>query len=54
MALTDGALYKASYDPEVEAAYIQISDKPVARTSQFHGINIDLSATGEVVGIEVL
>lgn len=50
----NGAGYIATYDPEAKAVYVQISDAPVARTSQFHNVNIDLDDKGRVVGFEAL
>lgn len=52
--LKNGASYHATFDPDVGASYIQITNEPIVRTSAFHNVNIDLDAEGRVVGIEVL
>lgn len=57
MGLDNGALYRATYDPQVDATYIKIRDGKVARTSPVldnANINIDLDERGRVLGIEVL
>ncbi|MDE0374666.1 MAG: DUF2283 domain-containing protein [bacterium] len=44
-----------SYDNDADALYIEIKDSPVAGTRQFdEGTMVDLDASGEVVGIEIL
>ena len=44
-----------SYDHDADALYIEITDSPVAGTRQFdEGTMVDLDASGEVVGIEIL
>ena len=46
---------RVSIDTTANAAYIELSDNPVARTDEYHElINIDLDAHGVVVGIEIL
>jgi uncharacterized protein YuzE len=47
--------HKASYDEEVDAAYLRLSDAPVAETEEVAaGIHIDYDASNRPVGIEVL
>lgn len=44
-----------TYDPTVDAAYAQVSDKPIKRTEELaDGVIIDYDADGKVVGIELL
>ena len=46
---------KTSYDEEVDAAYLTLSDAPVADTEEVAaGIHIDYDASSRLVGIEVL
>ena len=46
---------KLEYDANAHAAYIKISDEPVAVTDELkHGILVDLDVFGEVVGVEIL
>jgi uncharacterized protein YuzE len=46
---------KTSYDEEVDAAYLTLSDAPVAETEEVAlGIHIDYDASSRPVGIEVL
>jgi uncharacterized protein YuzE len=46
---------KISYDKEVDAAYIRLSDdKPDAAIIVSEGIHIDLTADKHIVGIEIL
>ena len=46
---------KISYDKEVDAAYIAISDeKPTRAIKIAEGIHIDLTAANHMVGIEIL
>lgn len=46
---------KISYDKEVDAAYISISDeKPSAAIKVADGVFVDLTADKHVVGIEIL
>jgi uncharacterized protein YuzE len=47
--------YQTSYDPEVDAAYLTLSDAPIAETEEVAaGIHIDYDALNRPVGIEVL
>lgn len=44
-----------SVDTNVGAAYIQFTDEPVAKTiEETPSVQVDLDATGTVVGVEVL
>ena len=46
---------KISYDKEVDAAYISLSDeKPQAAITVAEGLHIDLTADKHIVGIEIL
>jgi uncharacterized protein YuzE len=46
---------KISYDKQVDAAYIELSDlKPSGTIEISEGINIDVTEKGEIVGIEIL
>jgi len=46
---------KTSYDETVDAAYLTLSDAPVAETDEVaDGIHIDYDAASRPVGIEVL
>jgi uncharacterized protein YuzE len=46
---------QSSYDEEVDAAYLTLSDAPVAETEEVAaGIHIDYDASNRPVGIEVL
>lgn len=46
---------RTSYDEEVDAAYLTLSDAPVAETEEVaDGIVIDYDAANRPVGIEVL
>ena len=47
-------MIKFSVDPQANAAYVEITNKPVVETICWHGINLDLDADGEPVGIEIL
>ena len=43
------------YDKEVDALYIRIQEKDVARTQEGSaGLNVDFDAEGELIGLEVL
>jgi uncharacterized protein YuzE len=46
---------KVSYDKEVDAAYIRLSDlQPTGVIEVAEGINIDVTDQDEIVGIEIL
>jgi uncharacterized protein YuzE len=46
---------KIEYDKEVDALYIRIQEKKVARTKEIEeGINIDLDAEGKIIGLEII
>lgn len=46
---------KIEYDKEVDALYIRIQEKTVARTREIEeGINIDFDADGKVIGLEII
>ncbi len=46
---------KIEYDSEVDALYIRIQEKYVAKTKEIaEGINIDLDENGKVIGFEIL
>ena len=46
---------RISFDEEADAAYLTLSDAPVARTEEVaDGIHIDYDAANRPVGIEVL
>jgi uncharacterized protein YuzE len=46
---------KIEYDKEVDALYIRIQEKKVARTKEIEeGINLDLDAEGRVIGLEII
>jgi len=46
---------KISYDKEVDAAYIKLSDmKPSGVVEMAEGVNLDVTAQGEIAGIEIL
>lgn len=46
---------KIEYDREVDALYIRIQEKYVAKTREIvDGINIDLDEEGRLIGLEVL
>ncbi len=43
------------YDPEADAAYIRLTERPVARTEEESDVCvIDLDAACQIVGIELL
>ena len=51
----DQPMVRVSVDHQAGAAYIELSEEPVARTVEFDPlINLDLDAHGVVVGIEIL
>jgi uncharacterized protein YuzE len=46
---------KIEYDKEVDALYIRLQEKKVARTRELEdGLNIDLDEDGKLIGLEVL
>ena len=46
---------KIEYDREVDALYIRIQEKYVAKTKEIaEGINIDFDEDGKVIGFEIL
>ena len=46
---------KIEYDKEVDALYIRIQEKEVARTQEVSdGVNIDFDDAGRLIGLEVL
>ena len=45
---------KISYDPKVDALYIEFEDTTVTTKHVAEGISIDLDAHGKLAGIEVL
>jgi uncharacterized protein YuzE len=47
--------YQIEIDDEADAAYVRVSDAPVAHTDEAaDGIMIDLDANNRIVGVEVL
>ena len=46
---------KIEYDKEVDALYIRLQEKTVARTREIEeGLNLDLDEKGKLIGLEVL
>jgi uncharacterized protein YuzE len=46
---------KIEYDKEVDALYIRLQEKYVARTLEIEeGLNLDLDEEGKLIGLEVL
>ena len=46
---------KLEFDPQADAAYLEISDAEIETTKQLEpGIIVDYDAQGQIVGIEVL
>jgi len=46
---------KIEYDKEVDALYIRIQEKHVARTRDIEeGVNIDIDDEGKVIGLEII
>ncbi len=46
---------KIEYDREVDALYIRLQEKYVARTLEIEeGLNLDLDEDGKLIGLEVL
>jgi len=46
---------KIEYDKEVDALYIRIQEKEVARTQEVSdGVNLDFDEQGRLIGLEVV
>jgi uncharacterized protein YuzE len=46
---------KIEYDQEVDALYIRVQEKHVARTQEVaDGVNIDFDEEGKLIGLEIL
>ena len=46
---------KIEYDREVDALYVRLQEKYVARTIEIEeGLNLDLDENGKLIGLEVL
>ena len=46
---------RIEYDREVDALYIRLQEKYVARTMELEeGLNLDLDENGKLIGLEVL
>ena len=46
---------KIEYDREVDALYIRIQEKCVARTEELEeGINLDIDEDGQIIGLEII
>lgn len=46
---------KIEYDREVDALYIRIQEKYVARTRELEeGINLDIDEDGKIIGLEII
>lgn len=46
---------KIEYDKEVDALYIRIQEKKVARTREIEeGINLDIDEDGKIIGLEII
>ena len=46
---------RLTYDPEADASYLKVSDARIDRTTEIApDVFIDLTAEGELVGIEIL
>ena len=46
---------KIEYDREVDALYVRLQEKYVARTIEIEeGLNLDLDEDGKLIGLEVL
>jgi uncharacterized protein YuzE len=46
---------KIEYDKQVDALYIRIQEKEVARTQEVSdGVNLDFDTEGRLIGLEVL
>ncbi len=48
-------MMKIEYDREVDALYIRVQEKHVARTQEVaDGVNIDFDEEGKLIGLEIL
>jgi uncharacterized protein YuzE len=46
---------KIEYDPEVDALYVRLQEKFVAKTVEVEeGVNIDFDDQGKLIGLEIL
>ena len=46
---------KIEYDPEVDALYVRLQEKIVAKTVEVdEGVNIDFDDQGKLIGLEIL
>ena len=46
---------KIEYDREVDALYVRLQEKYVARTVEIEeGLNLDLDESGKLIGLEIL
>jgi uncharacterized protein YuzE len=46
---------KIEYDPEVDALYVRLQEKFVAKTVEvYEGVNIDFDDQGKLIGLEIL
>lgn len=46
---------KIEYDKDVDALYIRIQEKKVARTKELEeGVNLDMDKDGKVIGFEII
>jgi len=46
---------KIEYDQEVDALYIRVQEKYVARTQEVsEGVNLDFDEEGKLIGLEIL
>lgn len=46
---------KIEYDKEVDALYIRIQKKKVARTREIEdGVNLDIDSDGKIIGLEII
>ena len=46
---------KIEYDREVDALYVRLQEKYVARTVEIEkGLNLDLDDSGKLIGLEIL
>ena len=53
--ITETEIMKIEYDKEVDALYIRIEETEIAKTNEIEeGINLDFSADGKLVGVEIL